>query len=262
VVSGDTGLPVANAQVLADGARGRTDAQGRLALEAGTASALDVVAEGYLSRQTRMGDGRVTLWPVGPGHDADYVRAIIYRSSAAGGAKGSGPEQPLERLAATRAVLLPSRELVRDAEAMAALRESVALLNEVTAGSVTFSVGGPTAGAAVFVLEVDPALKWIAATYKDVRGGGIAGGRIAFATLAAARRAPVAAHELGHVLGLQHSASRQDLMFFEAHDGAASFTAEERLTIRLLLQRLPGNRYPDNDRDSGATAAAVSLCTG
>ena len=47
-------------------------------------------------------------------------------------------------------------------------------------------------------------------------------------------------------------------MFFEARDdGATSFTPAERLTVRLLLQRRPGNHYPDNDRDDDAPGVAA-----
>ena len=230
-----------------------------MALPPAASPAVDVVAEGFLSRQTRLGAERLTLWPIGPGHDAEYVRAIIYRSSAAGRSAAAGPEQPLERLAAGRAVLVPAREIARDVEALAALREAAAILNEAT-GAATFHVGGTGAGAAVVVVELDPSLRWIAAAYRDVTGGAIVGARLAFGSLANARRVKIVAHELGHVLGLQHSASRSDLMYFEARDdGAVAFTAAERLTIRLLLQRVPGNRYPDNDRDANPGIASTSV---
>jgi hypothetical protein len=220
---------------------------------------VDVVAEGFLSRQTRLGPERLTLWPIGPGHDAEYVRAIIYRSSAAGRSASAGPEQPLQRLATGRAVLVPAREIARDVEALAALREAAGLLNEAT-GAPTFHVGGTTAGAAVVTVELDTSLRWIAAAYREVTGGAIVGARIALGSLANARRVKIVAHELGHVLGLQHSTSRSDLMYFEARDdGAVTFTAAERLTVRLLLQRVPGNRYPDNDREANPGIATTSV---
>lgn len=262
-MSGETGLPVAGAEVVIGAARWRTDAAGRVPVAPGASAAVDVVAEGFLSRQTRLHSERLTLWPVGPGHDAEYVRAIIYRSSAAGRSAAAGPDEPLQRLGRSRVALVPSRELTRDVEAMAALREAVDRVNGATGGVVTFAVGGPTSGAAVFALELDPGLRWIAAAYKDLSGSAITGGRIAFSTLAAARGPRFVAHELGHVLGLQHSASPADLMYFEAREGgAATFTPAERLTIRLLLQRAPGNRYPDNDRDADGARVATAMSAG
>jgi hypothetical protein len=259
VVSGATEQPVPGAEVVVGGRRLSTDGAGAVALPAGATGAVDVLAAGFLSRQTRLGPDRITLWPVGPGRGPDYVRAIIYQSSAAGGAAGHGPDQPLQRVAAARVVVSPSRELLRDAAAMAAHRAAIAQLNDVTEGGVSFSLGGSVAGAAVFETRVDAALPWLAAAYKQLSGSAIAGGRIAFCSLDTARQPRFVAHELGHALGLQHSASTGDLMYFEARSGGASaFSEAERLTVRLLLQRRPGNHFPDNDRDgSGAAQASV-----
>jgi hypothetical protein len=259
IVSGDTRLPVAGAEVVVGGQRWTTDEAGHVPVPANALGAVDVAADGFLSRQTRLGAQPLTLWPVGPGREADYVRAIIYRSSAAGGTAGHGAEQPLQRVAAGRVVLMPSRAVVRDGEAMAALRRAIAEINDATGGRVAFSLGGSTFGAAVFATEVDARLPWVAATYKRLEGQTIVGGRVVMSSLPAARSARFLAHELGHTLGLQHSAAPSDLMYFEARAGGPStFTAAERLTMRLLLQRRPGNHYPDNDRDDRMDGLTVS----
>jgi hypothetical protein len=63
--------------------------------------------------------------------------------------------------------------------------------------------------------------------------------------------------ELGHALGLQHSTVPSDMMYYAARmDATGLFTENERLSIRLLLQRKPRNRYPDNDRGSVAAGSS------
>jgi hypothetical protein len=263
VVSGDTDLPVVGAQVSVGGKRWTTDDAGHVPLPVEAAGSVHIAAEGFLSRQTRLGQGRLTLWPVGPGRGPEYVRAIIYRSSAAGGAARRDVDQPLQRVEAARVVVLPSRAIVGDAEAMAAHRLAIAEINGATEGRVAFSLGGSTAGAVLFAVDIDPRLAWLAATYKRLQGHAIVGGHIAVASRSAARDARFLAHELGHALGLQHSAAPTDLMYFEALEGGAtSFTPAERVTIRLLLQRASGNHYPDNDRGemmAGLTAVDTAV---
>ena len=53
------------------------------------------------------------------------------------------------------------------------------------------------------------------------------------------------------------------MYFRAAQEAAAAFSPHERLSIRLLLQRSAGNRYPDNDRatlgaSSGRTVSVVT----
>lgn len=56
-------------------------------------------------------------------------------------------------------------------------------------------------------------------------------------------------HELGHLLGLGHSASRADVMFPFLRRAVETFAPRERLAVRLIMQRPAANREPDNDRD-------------
>ena len=161
---------MAGAEVATGGERWTTDDSGQVPLPASAAGGVDVAADGFLSRQTRLGPCRLTLWPIGPGHGPDYVRAIIYRSSAAGGAAGHGAEQPLQRVSAARVVVVPSRAVVRDASAMAALRAAIAEVNDATGGEVIFTLGGSAFGAAIFAVEIDTRLPWLAATYKRLEG--------------------------------------------------------------------------------------------
>jgi hypothetical protein len=69
------------------------------------------------------------------------------------------------------------------------------------------------------------------------------------------RRNEVALHEMGHTLGLQHTTRDAAMCGNVSSVGPCSvgvqrdrFRAWEELLIRLLFQRLVGNRFPDNDR--------------
>ena len=55
----------------------------------------------------------------------------------------------------------------------------------------------------------------------------------------------VTLHELGHTFGLRHSKDEDDLMC----PGSAprAFNPKEKLLMRLMLQRRPGNIFPDTD---------------
>ena len=65
-------------------------------------------------------------------------------------------------------------------------------------------------------------------------------------------------HELGHMIGLGHSASIADVMYPFERRNVETFAPRERLGIRLIMQRPAANREPDNDRD---VASAQTLST-
>jgi hypothetical protein len=97
-----------------------------------------------------------------------------------------------------------------------------------------------------------------AVTRRQVSAGSlIRGVSILFRSLDLARRLPLALHELGHAFGLSHSPRVGDMMWngpeiYSQFD----YSARERLAMVLMLQRAPGNRYPDDGR--GAAAAQKS----
>jgi hypothetical protein len=143
---------------------------------------------------------------------------------------------------------------------MRAHREGAAAVTEATEGAITFVVEPRATSDVVFHTSLEPGASADALTYRDLRGGAVVGGRSVFASWAAVRDPGFLAHELGHALGLQHSTVPADVMYFRCGSRASyAFTANERRTIRLLLQRPPGNQFPDNDR---ATGLGMSMSTG
>jgi len=261
LVSGDDGHPVAGASVSVGGATMTSDAQGRVMLAPGAAGDVEVLADGFLLRQTPVGSGdSIALWPVRPQYPGAYIRDLIYKPSPSTREISSAePDEPLMRVTAGRASVVLASELQSDQRIVAAHDQAIAEINRATQGRVLFTRGDAAADV-VFRAGLDDAAGAGALAYRTLRSGAIVGGRIVYGSRAVARDVRYVAHELGHALGLQHSTVRSDMMYFAA--GSASpeaFTSNERLTIALLLQRRPGNRFPDDDRSAWAHGAAGAV---
>ncbi len=272
-VSGETQLPVAGAHVVVAGQVYSTDDSGRVFVDA-LASALDVEAPGFLLRQALLAPTRFTLWPrVSPtGLDEEATGRMVYGCNAPGCPTGG---DPLVRLTMRSVVIVPSPVLLADEQARAALEEGARLLSAATEGAVILSVAAtPHPGAATVTAGVDPGDAAIlaqgagAVTRRELnRSSEIVRASVVFRSLDLARRLSLVLHELGHTFGLGHSPRVGDMMWngpeiYNQFD----YSPRERLAMALMLQRSPGNRYPDVDvrvvsaRGAGASRTSTWIC--
>jgi len=255
-VSGETQQPVVGAHVVVGGQVYSTDTSGRVFVDA-PASALDVDAPGFLLRQAFLAPTRFTLWPrVSPtGLDEDATGRMVYGCNAPGCPTGG---DPLVRLTARSAVIIPSATLMADEQARSALEEGAHLLSAATEGAVTVNLSGagdPGITATMVTASVDPHDEAIlaqgagAVTRRELNGSTeIVRASIVFRSLDLARRLPLVLHELGHTFGLGHSPRVGDMMWNGPEIyGQFDYSPRERLAMALMLQRSPGNRYPDVD---------------
>jgi len=273
-VSAETSTPAAGVDVAVGPNRHRTDGGGEIRLGAATAlpAALEASSGEYLLRETviRSRDElRYALWPrhSPTGLDEELTRRLVY-TEATGGAPGA---LRLRRLSpgVARVSVIPSPGIERDVEAWRAHEEAADALTRATNGAVTFVVeisASSPIKVQTLVDANDSAMGGHAAlAYRNIDGSQITGGRIVFISIEVARMAAVVTHELGHTFGLEHSPDTNDLMnpIVSAPKG---LSRRETLTMGLMLQRRPGNRFPDNDRDGAAAMGGkhteVIACAG
>jgi len=251
LVSGDTAAPVAGDLIIAGA---HVQAGVPLATAAPPGVTVDVPLAGFLSRQTmvRAGETRLTLWPDTTTFPGSYTQALVYTDT-------DGTTAPLQRL--------PNRVhtvavTVGAGVDEATVRSGIDNLNvgSVPAG-VRYQLGGT--GDLTVPTRFDPRADTCAgdadvlafARVWTSSASEITQAEVTFCRSDAVYQVGVAAHELGHTFGLNHSPVAHDLMAaYATRSGSEVPTPNECLAMRLMEQRRPGTAWPDNDRDAKAAA--------
>ena len=209
-------------------------------------AAVAVIAPGFLRRQQFfVGGGPIFLWP----QEEPYVRAIVYAGGQYGLIRWAG---------GFRVKAWPGTE---DKIAIV-----VAEATRVSGLPITMTTSGPAD--VEFVLDpAEPVLadNALAVTFRTYSGLTITRSRVVFRSLGEflgnnlrnGGRTNTALHEMGHVLGLDHSMSYHDVMSNEndRNPGLTYGTGEELALRMMYAYRAAGNAFPD--RASGVPVATA-----
>ena len=269
LVSGETGAPIAAASVTAGSQVANSDASGqvRLAGRAALGTSIEIRHPSILDRVSTVRTStqpRFALWPRtnALGLSENYTATLVYtETSEPPGPTGESPLQRLPRTSST-VVVVPDATVLEDGGAMDAHRQAVAAVTDATGGAVAYALAStrPASGLVVST-RVDPGdtrcvegniRAYTRSTYTGLE---LTTAQIVMCTMSVARSSTIA-HELGHTFGLRHSPDERELMYFQfGSRRAATFGPRESLLMRLMLDRPPGNRYPDDDRAAVASSA-------
>jgi hypothetical protein len=279
VVSGATAAPLAGVSLTIGGQGVATDGAGqaRVPAAARIGTLIDLTHASHLDRQssvrTTTGE-RFTLWPrtTADGLDENYTATIVYTESSGDEPVGTSPLYRLPPDIDT-VVVVPSAELLADGAAMEAHAAAARNATDATGGRVRvlLSASTPAGGRNIVVTSrvdaSDPKCQEDRLLRGYMRGSYgsfvVLSGQIVYCRIQVARSATVT-HELGHAFGLNHAPrGTNDVMEPTFTSGRAeSFGPRESLVMRMMLDRTPGNRFPDSDRTIGASSVRerVTVC--
>lgn len=250
-----TGSPVVGARVVVAGSSYTTGADGSIALStpAAIGATIDASAPGFLDRVTALSTTpALTLWEIPAGADVAFVRQLAYNRA--------GTAEVLWRPTAANILLQITGEIASDPAVRAAHVQAAAMASAVTGGKVSVQLGSPVSTGITFTLQLGPSAQGATTTYLTQSGGVIQGGRVEYASAAAARDVRVIAHEIGHMLGFGHAPS--GFMCPNAC-GVDNFGPLEQAVYVSMWQRNPGTAALDNDRrliTGSSTSTAAFSC--
>lgn len=255
IVNGETDQPVSGAQVTIAGRPFTSDGSGQITAPDPVlpAAPVEITASGFLKRETlARSDTRFSLWPDRSDFPSSWTQQLIFDPVYVQDGKLSRPRSSVS--------IVFSPEV--DGEAQSAMRDAAGLLTAATGGQITFAVGA--AGAATITVKVDPGASFFAQFPGAAAAAGVpfvgnvlggSNGTILFKDAGVSHVMALAAHELGHHFGLGHPSSMPAIMNAAVDAGRSDFTSAEKLGIKMMLQRRPGNAFPDNDRAVVAASA-------
>ena len=248
-----TPTPAATAVVVRDGWTEQELAVGTVPPSPRTGTNVVVEAPGYLKREQRFDGPPIFLWPT----DETYARSLVYDWEFTDG------RNRMIRWAEPFTVTFGG-DLAEDPAVLAKAQEVIAEITGLTGLPIRIGSGG--ACVVVINLDILEEDEAIALTSLTFRSTGIASARVEFATRQEISGGPgsqyrnTLLHEMGHVMGLAHSASDRDVMTPGQGPGTkeAQYQPDEASCLHMMYaHRQPGNFPPDRDPALGAASSEL-----
>ena len=209
-----------------------------------------VQAPGYLRREQRFDGAPIFLWP----SDENYVRTLVYDWEF-----GDGSHR-MVRWPQPFMVSLDG-DLAEDPAVVAKAQEVVAEITRITGLPITIGPGGAC------LILINPSIlehDAIAQASMTFHGATVTGARVEFATRheiaggAGSDYRNTLLHEMGHVMGLNHSPSNRDVMTPAEGPGTkeGQYQPDEATCLHMMyVHRKAGNFFPDRDPALGAATS-------
>jgi len=216
----------------------------------GTGTSVVVEAPGYLRREQRFDGTPIFLWP----SEESYVRTLVYDWEFTDGSlRMIRWPQPF--------TLSFDGDLANDPAIQAKAAEVVGEISGLTGLPITIAPGGHV------TVRINPSILddgAIAQTLLTFRGASITDATVEFANRqeisggSGSQYRNTLLHEMGHVMGLNHSPSDRDVMTPAEGPGTreGSYQPDEATCMHMMYaHRQAGNFFPDRDAALGAASS-------